>query len=72
MISRIKPTNIELKEQVFEIREFCRICGMDGHSGANYQYLRRTLKNRGSKPSSQPADSPPGNLSIKFKLGEFG
>jgi plasmid replication initiation protein len=45
LISRIKPADIELKEQVFEIREFCRICGMDGHSGANYQYLRRTLKN---------------------------
>ena len=44
MISKIKPDDIELKEQVFEIQDFCEICGLDSSNGANYVYIKKTLK----------------------------
>lgn len=44
LISKIKPENMELKEHFFEIKDFCRICGLDDTSGANYKYIKQTLK----------------------------
>jgi len=44
LISKLKPENIEIKEQLFEIKEFCKICGLDDTSGANYKYIKQTLK----------------------------
>lgn len=40
IISRIKPTDTELKEQVFEIKEFCDICGIEIAGGKDYKYLK--------------------------------
>jgi plasmid replication initiation protein len=44
LISKIKPENIDLKEYLFEIKDFCKICGLDDTSGANYKYIKQTLK----------------------------
>jgi plasmid replication initiation protein len=43
LISKIKPDDIVLKEQIFEINDFFKICGLkDG--GASYKYVKQTLK----------------------------
>lgn len=44
LISKIKPEDLELKEQYFEIRNFCKVCGLDNDNGANYKYIKQTLK----------------------------
>jgi plasmid replication initiation protein len=44
LISKIKPEDMELKEHIFQIRDFCRICGLDIDSGTNYKYIKQTLK----------------------------
>lgn len=43
VISQIKPTDTELKEQWFDIKQFCDICGIN-YSGGNYTMLRDTLE----------------------------
>ena len=45
LISKIKPEDMELKEHLFEIKDFCTVCGLDSDNGANYQYIKQTLKN---------------------------
>lgn len=45
LIQLIQPNETELKTYQFDIREFCQICGIDDHSGANYSYIKNTLKN---------------------------
>ena len=42
IISQIKPTDTELKEQWFDIKTFCEICGFNT-SGANYDLLKDTI-----------------------------
>lgn len=42
VISRIKPNDEELKEQVFDIAEFCRVCGIQA-GGENYPYLKEVI-----------------------------
>lgn len=42
VISRIKPTDEELKEQIFDIAEFCRVCGIQA-GGENYPYLKDVI-----------------------------
>lgn len=44
LISKIKPNDMELKEHIFEIKDFCKICGLDKDNGANYKYIKKTLK----------------------------
>jgi len=44
LISKIKPEDMELKEHTFQIQDFCRVCGLDTSNGANYLYIRKTLK----------------------------
>ena len=44
LISKIKPEDMELKEHIFEIQDFCQICGLDSINGANYIYIKKTLK----------------------------
>lgn len=45
LISLIKPTDTELTEYVFNIPDFCRICGLDASSGYHYQNLKKEVKN---------------------------
>lgn len=42
VISRIKPDDEELKEQIFDIAEFCRVCGIQA-GGNNYPYLKEVI-----------------------------
>lgn len=42
VISRIKPEDTELKEQIFDIAEFCRVCGIQA-GGNNYPYLKEVI-----------------------------
>jgi len=44
LISKIKPEDIELKEHVFEIKDFCQVCGLDDDNGKNYKNIKQTLK----------------------------
>ena len=44
LMSKIKPEDMELKEHTFQIRDFCKVCGLDADSGTNYKYIRQTLK----------------------------
>ena len=44
LISKIRPEDMELKEHTFEIIEFCKVCGIDSSNGANYRYIKQTLK----------------------------
>jgi len=44
LISKIKPEDMELKEHLFEIQDFCNLCGLDSESGGNYAYIKKTLK----------------------------
>lgn len=45
LISKIRPEDMELKQHAFEIKDFCIICGLDALNGANYKYIKQTLKN---------------------------
>ena len=44
LISKIKPEDMELKEHIFDILDFCKVCGLDKRSGENYRYIKQTLK----------------------------
>jgi len=44
LISKIKPGDEDFLERIFEISEFCHACGIDYTSGANYSYIKQTLK----------------------------
>jgi len=44
LITKIRPEDMELKEHVFDILDFCKVCGLDKSSGANYKYIKQTLK----------------------------
>jgi len=44
LISKIKPDDMELKEHTFQIQDFCMVCGLYEDSGANYNYIKQTLK----------------------------
>ena len=44
LISKIKPEDIELKEHIFQIKDFCKVCGLNDDSGKNYTNIRQTLK----------------------------
>jgi plasmid replication initiation protein len=49
MLSKIKPEDMELREQTFEIAEFCKVCGMDLDSGGNYKYIKDSIKSLSDK-----------------------
>lgn len=44
LISKIKPDDMELNEQTFEIRDFCRVCGLGVDGGKNYRDIKQALK----------------------------
>ncbi len=44
--SLIKPLEEDYQlEYIFDIREYAKTCGIDYNSGANYEYIKKTLKN---------------------------
>ena len=36
IISKIKPTDTELQEYSFSVKDFCQVCGIDYTNGYNY------------------------------------
>ena len=44
IFSKIKPTDKELQEYTFSIKEYCKICGIDYKNGGNYIYIKNTIK----------------------------
>ena len=49
LVSQIKPTDDDFKDYTFEIREFCRVCGIDAVGGAQYDALKAALKELSDK-----------------------
>jgi len=49
LISKIKPEDDNFKLYDFEIKEFCRICGIDERSGKNYADMKNTIKKLADK-----------------------
>lgn len=44
IFSKIKPTDKELQEYTFSIKEYCQVCGIDYTNGANYLYIKKNIK----------------------------
>ena len=44
IFSKIKPTDTQLKEYTFSIKEYCQVCGLDYKNGGNYKYIKSTIK----------------------------
>jgi len=44
LISKIKPEDTKLTDYEFKIQDFCTLCGIDNANGANYKYIKQTLK----------------------------
>lgn len=44
IISKIKPADDNLKEYIFDVKEYCKTCGIDYDNGGNYSYIKSTLK----------------------------
>lgn len=43
IISKIKPTDDDLKTYEIDIKDFCKVCGIDDNNGNNYKYLRDSI-----------------------------
>lgn len=44
IFSKIKPTDTQLQEYTFSIKEYCQVCGLDYKNGGNYKYIKSTIK----------------------------
>ena len=44
LIQMIQPNDTDFHTYQFDIKEFCQICNIHDHSGANYTYIKNTLK----------------------------
>lgn len=44
LISQIERTDREFKIYEFDIRDFCKVCGIDFDSGGNYAYIKEQIK----------------------------
>lgn len=44
IFSKIKPTDQELQDYTFSIKEYCQVCGIDYKNGANYLYIKKNIK----------------------------
>ena len=44
LISQISPYDDDFKIYEFSIQEFCKVCGIDGNNGKNYQDLKDAIK----------------------------
>jgi len=49
LVSKIKPSDDDFHEYTFDIRDFCRICGIDSIGGNNYETLKAALKELSDK-----------------------
>ena len=44
LISQITPFDEDFKQYEFDIREFCKVCGIDYDNGGNYELLKQQIK----------------------------
>lgn len=44
VISKVRPSDTELQDYVFSIKDYCQVCGIDYNNGGNYQRIKATLK----------------------------
>lgn len=46
LISKIQPSDTDLKQYTFSLSEFCQICGIDaaGKSGSSYSHAKQTIQ----------------------------
>ena len=44
IISKIKPTDTELQEYSFSVKDYCQVCGIEYSNGGNYRHIKATLK----------------------------
>ena len=44
IFSKVKPTDAELQEYTFSVRDFCTVCGIEERSGMNYANIKASLK----------------------------
>lgn len=44
IFSKVKPTDTELQEYSFPIKDYCQVCGIDYTSGKHYQRIKDTLQ----------------------------
>ena len=49
IISKIKPEDTGLQEYTFDIKDFCKVVGIDYDNGKNYKNLKSTVKNLADK-----------------------
>lgn len=78
-ISQLKPDQKEFEYQLFDIGEFCEICGIDRYSGTNHKDLKDALQ--GLRDKSMWVTTPDGcetllawfsNVKIQSKTGKVG
>lgn len=44
IFSKVKPTDTELQEYSFTVKEYCQVCGLHYDSGSNYIAVKKSLK----------------------------
>ena len=49
LISKVKPGDEDFKLYEFEIKEFCRVCGIDDDNGKNYADLKKSIQGLADK-----------------------
>ena len=49
LVSKIKPDDKDFEEYEFEIREFCKLCGIDYDNGKNYKNIKDAIKKLSDK-----------------------
>lgn len=49
VISKIQPEDMEFKEYVFDIKDYCKVCGLNYDNGGNYAYIKSVIKGLADK-----------------------
>jgi plasmid replication initiation protein len=49
LISKLKPGDKEFQPYQFDLKEFCKVCGIDSDNGKNYINLKSTIKSLADK-----------------------
>lgn len=65
IISKIKPDDDLFSTKEFNITEYCQACGIDYEGGANYKYIKSTLKGIADKSVYIPTEDG-GELLIRW------
>jgi plasmid replication initiation protein len=44
VVSKIEPTDTYIKVYIFDVQDYCRVCGLDYNNGGNYAYVKTIIK----------------------------